>query len=95
MIRPITPDEVDAAQIIVPDAVFHAFNIAIVRGWDGKKSTVIRDEVCTHISDLLGMCATEVFDRGYLDVADIYRSSGWAVKSKQGKAFEVYFTFSK
>lgn len=92
---PIKPDEVNEAQRAIPAAVFDAFNMAIIREWDGKRATVNRSDVSSHIADLLGMCGTEVFERGYLDIADAYRDAGWKVDIKQTLKFDLYFTFSK
>ncbi len=94
--HPIKPSEVVAKkEKSFPDAVFEAFNELITKKWDGSSATVRQDEVV----DLMvkkGLEREEIFDNGWLNVEDIYRSAGWVVRyDKPGydEDYSAYFTF--
>jgi hypothetical protein len=98
---PISPDEVVKAKGgIIPNFVYQAFNNLIAKYWDGRSAVVKQPEVVGYIVKLCpnAIGRPDVFDKGWLDVEEVYRAAGWKVKyDKPGynESYDAYFVFSK
>lgn len=99
MSGPIKPSEVvDKKRKQLPDGVFDAFNELIAERWDGRSAVVLVGDAAIRIAAKLKIERSAVFDRGLLDVDDIYRKAGWRVEyDKPGycETYEAKFTFRK
>lgn len=101
---PIRPEDLTAAKTKdIPQAVFDAFDAAIIRAWDGRRSVVNQNEVATDAHRRLRraghtLSREQMFDNGWLDVEDTYRDLGWhVVYDKPGfnEDYPATFTFSR
>jgi len=95
--RPIRPDEVAQAKVF-PKAVFAAFNELIAEKYQSRRAVIRQDAV---IERILAKDPTlrrgDIFDKGWLDVEDLYRAQGWIVEyDKPGycETYEATFTFT-
>lgn len=97
MSKPITPKEVGAAKIVViPGAVFDAFNAEIARQFANGKATVKQNDVVQRLVDG-GMQRSEIFSSGWLNVETAYEDAGWRVyydKPGFNETGEAYFEFT-
>ena len=104
MIKPITPKEVEQ-NIVFPDEVISAFNKLIQENYRSanKEARFLQDEIVNQIIINLGRennssARREMFDKGYLDVEELYIKTGWDVRYNKpsiGEDFEAYFIFSR
>lgn len=98
-IKPITPNEVLSAKASkIPDEVIAEFNELIANDWNGHRSVVRQNEICTLVAKRLDVKRQTVFDNKWLDVEDIFRQAGWKVeydKPGYNETYEATFTFSK
>lgn len=96
-IGPIRPKEVaDYKRENFPDTVFEAFNELIVENAGPGPITVRQKDLVKRMVEK-GLTAKEIFDKGWLDVEDVYRKAGWKVeydKPGYNEDYEAYFTFS-
>lgn len=99
MSKPIKPsDVVNAKKTATPDEVIDAFNGLIAEKFSSGSATVTVKEAADRIAHALGVSREQVFDRGWLDVEDIYRKAGWHVdfdKPGYNEDYEAYYVFSK
>lgn len=79
MAKPISPSEVAAVQTAtIPDAVFEAFNEAIAARFDGTVAVVVQDDLVNRLV-AQGFYRHEIFARGWLNIEEAYRQTGWDV----------------
>lgn len=96
MSRPISPRDValeKAKQI--PAAVFDAFNAEIGTRFDGQSATVKQEAIVARLV-AAGLKRSEVFDKGWLNVEEVYREVGWRVhyeKPGYNETGSAYFVF--
>ena len=113
MTKPITPDEVvQLKRELIPDQVIDTFNRLIVENWDGYSSTVKQEKVISEIYELYptelydeeghypdrGTAKERIFQKGWLDVEDIFSEAGWKVKYENpgfGDDINAYFEFKR
>lgn len=99
MARPIKPSEVPDAKVSrIPDGVFEAFNELIVENWSNDRARVNQKDAVERIADKVQCLRQDVFDKGWLDVEDIYRKAGWLVeydKPGYNESYEAFFIFKK
>lgn len=97
-IRPIKPEEIILKkQKNFPDEVITSFNELIAQKWNGKWATISQEEVMVLMVEK-GLERNEIFDKGWLDIEDIYRSAGWNVeydKPGYNESYPATFTFRK
>jgi len=98
--NPIRPEEVvERRKNFIPDGVIEAFNESIVENWNGKSSTVRQDHVVNRIAEKLDIYdRTQVIDRHYLDIEDIFHDAGWKVtydKPGYNETYPATFEFRK
>lgn len=96
MSKPIRPDEVgEAKSTHIPAAVFDAFNVEIALRFANGAATVSQNAVIERLVNG-GMTRGEIFDAGWLNVEEAYRSVGWTVKYEKpgfNESGEAIFTF--
>ena len=98
MIKPITPE--DMPKIHVPDEIIDIFNRHIKKNWNGDDSTILQEDLIHDIVNETGKTRSEIYDKRWLDVEDIYRDAGWDVEycspcAMDGENFKPYFRFKK
>ena len=98
MSGPITPDEVASAKRShIPALVFDAFNGEIAAKFTAGKATVKQDDIVKILINC-GMERQEIFDKGYLNVEEVYRDAGWKVtydKPGYNESYPATFEFKK
>lgn len=101
MIVPIKPEDVTNKKLeILPEQVIEAFNESIIENYDPntRSARVIQDEIVKKIISKLEIERHIVFEKGYLDIEDIYRKAGWKVeydKPGYNETYKAYFVFTK
>ena len=97
-VGPISPNEVcSQAKANFPSAVFEVFNDLIAANWNGISATIRQDEVVKRLV-AKGLERNEIFDKGWLNVEEAYRSKGWRVeydKPGYNETYEATFTFRR
>lgn len=98
-VNPITPEEVDDQQITsIPDEVITIFNEMIVENWRGSYAHVDQNAVVNRIAERMMVSRSHIFDRGWLDVEQLFRNAGWKVMyDKPGycESYDAYFEFRR
>jgi hypothetical protein len=95
MTKPIAPSEAQALKVI-PDLVIEAFNEAIQSNMKGKSAHFAQEAVVQMI-ERKGIKRKTIFEKGYLDVEQIFAKEGWKVEyDKPGfnETYEATFTFT-
>lgn len=99
MTRPIRPNEVvDAKARDIPDGVIETFNGLIVRYMKGNEAHVPQNEVVEDIGFIMACDRNEIFDKGWLNVEELYRNEGWIVeycKPSYDESWPAYFVFRR
>lgn len=94
--EPITPEKViSRKRSEIPAGVIEVFNDLIVDRWDGKKSIIFQDEVVEKIMKKMHCDREEVFDEGYLNIEELYKSHGWHVVYSRPLSSECHFVFTQ
>lgn len=106
-IKPITPEEVIGKKPEIPGFVILAFNELIQKKWNKsrKMAIVCQEEAIKMIMEKAPIDEehpfkrSDIFDKHYLDVEDLYIENGWDVKYTKQPYYETkedhYFTFRK
>lgn len=96
---PITPDQIGHAQrVALPPVVVDTWNTLIAQHWSGGSAKIMQNEAVTDLMAATGLSRTDVFDKHYLDIEQMYRDAGWKVeydKPGYNESYEASFTFSK
>lgn len=85
----------------IPEFVFDAFNELIATGFNGRSARVEQKDVIERIQFYAGygeIDRQEIFDKGYLNIEDIYREAGWKVeydKPGYNETYGAYWIFKK
>jgi hypothetical protein len=100
MVKPISPDEAIVEKPkYMPDAVIDTWNRFIAKKYNGKSAIIIaQDEIVAAIADATGEPRSVVFDSGWLDIEDMYRSAGWKVEYDApgfNESYKAFFTFMR
>lgn len=89
-VHPIKPEDIAAEkEIIFPDAVLSSFNELITQNWNGSFATIRQDDVVA-LMVKNGLKRKEIFDKGWLEVKDAYKSAGWMVEYDKPGYYESY-----
>lgn len=83
MANAITPQEAIKSKVrSIPEEVLEAFNELIVENLSSGRSTVMQDDVISRIREKMHWDVTrqQIFDKGWLDVEDVFREAGWLVE---------------
>lgn len=97
MIEPIKPQEITLAKAkIFPDFVLQSFNELIAENFTNGRAVVKQPDV---IARMVKNAASEdvtrnvIFDRGWLNVEEIFRDAGWKVTCDKPSYNEDYVAF--
>ncbi len=98
-VKPITPKEaVGLKKELLPDEVLEAFNELIAENIRDGEATFKATDVAARIKKKLQVKSIDaVFDKGHMDVEDIYRKAGWKVEYDRPGYCESYaatYTFT-
>ena len=96
----ISPNEVVAQkQKNIPEIVFEAFNELIAENFTGSSAIVKQDDVIGLILSKSGFLSRqEVFDKGWLNVEEVYEEVGWDVvydKPGYNETYKAFWIFTK
>lgn len=95
-VKPISPKDVTGERAKqIPDSVLGAFNALIAQNFRNGSACVLQDDVVARLEER-GLNRREIFDKGWLDVEDLYRNAGWYVQyDKPGfsESYPATFTF--
>ena len=92
-VRPIKPGEVVSKKKEgFPDAVLEAFNELLAEKYDGDSAWFEQKEVVARMVKK-GLKRNAIFDKGWLDIEEVYESAGWKVSYDE--SYEENFTFEK
>lgn len=97
VVRPITPAEVAGHKIDqIPELALEAFNELIVQHSEDGHATFKQSDVVALMVEK-GLDHDEIFEKGWLNVEDLYREVGWKVtydKPGYNETYPATFTFS-
>jgi len=97
-VRPIKPRDIAAEKKkTFPNAVLNSFNELIAQKYNGTSATIKQDDVVA-LMIRKGLDREEIFEKGWLDVEDIYRSAGWVVeydKPVYNETYTAFFVFKR
>jgi hypothetical protein len=93
----ISPNEVVAQkQKNIPEIVFEAFNELIADNFTEGSAKVKQEDVINLILSKSGFLSRqEIFDKGWLNIEDVYRGQGWKVEYDKPGCYETYSAFFK
>jgi hypothetical protein len=96
-VEAISPEEVVAKKkSLMPDEAIEAFNEMIAENLSCSRASVRQDEVVKRMVSK-GLKKNEIYEKGWLDVEEIFRAKGWKVaydKPGYNESYEAYFVFS-
>ena len=84
-------------QMRLPDAVLEAFNQLIVEKFNRGRSIIKQKEVVALMIEK-GLQESDIYDKGWLDIGEVYKLAGWKVgydKPGYDEDYDAFFTFSK
>ena len=97
-VTPIRPDEVsDKHQSTIPSLVVQTINGLLVKNFRGGSVRLFQNDILDQLTKE-GMNRKEIFDNGWLDIENLYRSYGWRVtydKPGHNESYKANFIFSK
>lgn len=92
--KPIRPSEIAAKRLEqIPDSVIDCWNNIIAEKWSASErcSTVLQDDIIALLLEKHSTIErTDIFDKHWLDIEDIYRAQGWLVKYDKPHYSENY-----
>lgn len=98
-VKPISPDEAPGfKKTTFPGFVIDAWNMVIAKHYLNERACFKQDEIIAAISKAGDVSRQRIFDEKWLDVEDIYRSTGWIVeydKPGYNEDYDANFTFRK
>lgn len=80
MTKPITPREVELRRKEIPAEVIDVFNRLILMNYEDGEAEVEQTDAVVAISEIMDCTLGEVYERGWLDVENIFRKVGWKVQ---------------
>ena len=96
-IAALGPNEVlEVRKASMPDAVLELFNELIMQKFNGSEAVVYQKTVVSKL-EARGYSRNDIYNKGWLDVEDIYREKGWKVyydKPAYCESYDAYFKFS-
>ena len=97
-VHPIKPSEITPKKgKFFPNAVLESFNELITKMWNGKSATIKQEDV-VKLMVQKGLASSEIFNKGWLDVEDMYERAGWSVeydKPSYKESYPATFTFKQ
>lgn len=99
MAVPISSDQAEKdASDAFPDEVIECFNQLIVGNLRNGQAVILQKVAARLIAQRMHIPEHEVYQRGYLDVEDMFRAAGWSVEyDKPGycETYEAFFKFKR
>jgi hypothetical protein len=95
MAKPISPDEVVKT---LPDEVIISFNELISEKLVRGTAQFTQKEAIARILTKMDTTRQEIFNKGWLDIEDVYNAVGWKVaydSPAYDESYEAHFTFRK
>jgi hypothetical protein len=95
-VKPVTPKEARELKTF-PDKVIETWNAAIVEGLVEGRVTIKQDHIVNLLASAMDVERDVVFNKGWLNVEDFYRSAGWKVeydKPGYNENYTAFFVFS-
>lgn len=99
---PMRPTDLGFVQAsVLPQEVFDVFNEEIASNWSGSSAVVKQDYVVSAILSRLEWSSDNrqaIFDHGFLNIEEAYRSAGWNVvydKPGYNEFYTANWTFTK
>lgn len=98
-VEPLSPSKAKSRkQSSIPDVVVETFNEMLVEELDADGYACLeQDEVVKRLV-AKGLKRSDIFNKNWLDVEDMYRAKGWKVeydKPGYNESYAATFTFSK
>lgn len=97
-VTPIRPEEVSGKhQATIPPLVVQTINDMIIKNGRGGRIILFQDDIMEQLV-AKGLSRDDIFENGWLDIEDLYRSYGWKVEyDKPGfnESYRANFTFSR
>ena len=79
-INPISPKDVNKTKPdSIPPDVIEAWNRLIESSWKGGKAVIIQGEITDILQQIMNVPSSVVYQRGWLDIENLYRDVGWKV----------------
>lgn len=98
-VRPISPEELDSREHLIPEQVIAAVNTLLAKNYDQKTGKAqLRQSDIVFLAVSLGLKSTDIFNNCWLNFEDLYRRAGWVVKyDKPGynESYEPVFYFER
>lgn len=95
-IAPISPEEVTRLQAeLMPPAIIETFNRTISEKIANGRAVIDLDEIVKDLTNQ-GLDERQLFNKGWLNIEELYREAGWEVSYEQPAYNETgrsYFTF--
>ena len=96
--EPIRPEDLAGAKTsLIPPVVIDTFNELIAAKWSGGHAVLSQPYIVATLVER-GLTRSDIFDKGWLDIEDVYRAAGWIVeydKPGYNEMYDATFTFSK
>ncbi len=97
-VKPIKPNQVaETKKTTIPDEVFQAFNELITENFRGNSATVTQPDAVKRMVDK-GLNRNDIYEKGWLDIEEVYELAGWNVKYDRpgwDETYEPYFVFTR
>jgi hypothetical protein len=94
--KPIKPDKIAEAKLqYFPEIIFETFNKLIAENYSNGSAIIYEEDIVDRLI-VSGITSDEIYDRGYLNVEEVYRVEGWKVIYKKPVYDDDYaasFTF--
>ena len=98
MVDAITPNEVgEAKENAFGAQVMEVWNAIIASKFTNGRAVVRQNEVIDALQVATGKSRNDIFDKGWLNIEEVYRSKGWSVHYDKPAYYETHepkFTFT-
>lgn len=92
----ISPSEISEKKTeLIPEDVLDVFNELIALQYANGSATVYQEDVVSRLNSL-GYSDQTIYQRGYLNVEEIYRDKGWKVtydRPSYNETYKAHFIF--
>lgn len=96
IVQPIRPEDVTALQLEqFPPEVVQTFNTLIAENIAGGEAIVSQNDVIENLV-LRGLHRAQIYQKGWLNVEDMYRDAGWKVEYDRpghDESYQAFFRF--
>jgi hypothetical protein len=89
-VEPISPDDIAKAKSEnIPDEVFEVVNRLLALKYTHGRATILQEDIVFELCER-GLSRNVIFNKGYLNFEEAYRSKGWNVKYDKPAYCEDY-----